>query len=388
MNNKLETFRHQTFFEALSMADSEKTHSQTIKWFFSLPKTIITNKTKSKILNHLFQLDHKIIFEDFKAETEIESIDIIIETKSDIFAIENKLKTSEHSDQTEKYSDILTKKYEGKKIHKAFLSLIGEKPQDTNWKVLDYYNLYNALSLADINQNEKEHYIFQDYLTTLSNLTTIIQEFSKNHLSFPIVFEEKMKKGEKILTGEPYQDYVLNQNMETILNKLFMYKLGKELSNKNNLDPFKFYVTESRGNGALVIQLKEYNYKGKQMAMFFTFQNNTMKISTSPIPQEEYLKSKKDQLTSDFYGNFEKTFHFEYLKDIENWYKFKYNNPKTKARVSVTQKLNKSECILNNEFDVLVNTLINTLKTAERLSSEFVDGLSTNKHDITPELEH
>jgi hypothetical protein len=52
MNNKLETFRHQTFFEALSMADSEKTHSQTIKWFFSVPKTIITNKTKSKILNY------------------------------------------------------------------------------------------------------------------------------------------------------------------------------------------------------------------------------------------------------------------------------------------------------------------------------------------------
>ncbi|MBT3729060.1 hypothetical protein HOF65_01960 [bacterium] len=56
--------------------------------------------------------------------TEIKNIDVYIEVDSRIFIIENKIKSSEHSNQTSKYIEKLKIEKESISIFPCFLTLI------------------------------------------------------------------------------------------------------------------------------------------------------------------------------------------------------------------------------------------------------------------------
>ena len=96
------------FFEFISAADAEKVHSQTIGWIFSKECDVFDRNQKSMILNDLISSkDNKR--EDFcpkKVNVEVYDIDILIETSDHLIIIENKIKSSQHSNQLFKYEYI------------------------------------------------------------------------------------------------------------------------------------------------------------------------------------------------------------------------------------------------------------------------------------------
>ncbi|MFM2249842.1 MAG: hypothetical protein RLZZ358_769 [Bacteroidota bacterium] len=101
------------FFEFIAAADSEKVHSQTIGWIFSKDCDVFESNEKSEILNALLIQKNKKN-EDFKPEkvfVEFDDIDILIETKKWLIVIENKIKSSQHSNQLYKYEYITAQNF-------------------------------------------------------------------------------------------------------------------------------------------------------------------------------------------------------------------------------------------------------------------------------------
>ena len=101
------------FFEFIAAADSEKVHSQTIGWIFSDNCDVFDSIDKSKILNELiFEASEEN--EDFtpsNTQVEFDDIDILIETKKWLIVIENKIKSSQHSNQLYKYEYITAQNF-------------------------------------------------------------------------------------------------------------------------------------------------------------------------------------------------------------------------------------------------------------------------------------
>lgn len=133
------------FFNRIGVADMERVHSAVIGWMFSDVCKALTANQKSELLCGLFNVT-PVHFKDFRVEVEHHNIDVIIitdeKTNPECWVIENKIKSSQHSNQLDKYVDIVQGKpvkigrithqitdYMNMTQHFCFLTLIGEDPQ-------------------------------------------------------------------------------------------------------------------------------------------------------------------------------------------------------------------------------------------------------------------
>lgn len=163
------------FFDAIGIADMEKVHSAVIGWMLSCNCSAFNITTKSELLQDIFQVkknDRVEQFDSIEVYIEWRNIDILILTKNKCWVIENKIKSSQHSDQLNRYAKILNcqklmsprqfqkylenpKSFETKNLkdnpykdyEKAycFLTLIHEKPitdeDKAEWKNTHYSQL-------------------------------------------------------------------------------------------------------------------------------------------------------------------------------------------------------------------------------------------------------
>ena len=93
------------FFECIAAADAEKVHSQTIGWILSDECGVFTQEERKSILQELL-LGQNVNFDIGRIKTvdvEINDIDIQITCDNCLIVIENKLKSSQHSNQLFKY---------------------------------------------------------------------------------------------------------------------------------------------------------------------------------------------------------------------------------------------------------------------------------------------
>ena len=99
------------FFNAIGVADMEKVHSAVIGWILSNKCNAFGIKEKSDILCSLFNIFPAVTFTHIVVKVEVYDIDILIKTESngteESWIIENKIKTNQHSDQLDKYVDII-----------------------------------------------------------------------------------------------------------------------------------------------------------------------------------------------------------------------------------------------------------------------------------------
>lgn len=87
-----------SFFDKIGVADMEKVHSAVIGWIFSDECKALTNQQKSELLCSLFHVMPSQTFNSFVVEVEHHDIDILIITDNDTcWVIENKVKSSQHS---------------------------------------------------------------------------------------------------------------------------------------------------------------------------------------------------------------------------------------------------------------------------------------------------
>ena len=347
------------FFEYLNVADSERIHSQMIAWLLSKDSPLGSER-KSTFLNKFLGLGQKAAdYKSIDAITEALSVDILIRADDDIYIIENKLKSSEHSEQLarylEKVEEAITSNAvffkDGKFRGAYFLTLIGEKATDEEWKNITYKELLDAMRTIEP-LPEGSDQIISAYIKTLTNLDLARDAFEKDHKKFKNVFtdggKKKTEKRFSELEPSPEAQYIANCQLETIFQKLFFRKIADDLSWKLENGG----VGETRGSAlcqvdfcksevpVLVLDDREYKFG-------FQVQGSSVKLNFQIV--DDYKKSQKKWIEG-VVGVF-RDFVKEKNKSSANL-KLRVNAPRSLAYVSLSYKSYKL-CPCEYEFDEL-----------------------------------
>lgn len=315
---------NKTFFEYIGIADMERIHSQILAWIFSTDCNALDEVQKRELLMTIFKLEN--VFEIKSILTESQRIDILIETDSDLIVIENKLKSSQHSNQLERYVELF------KRIHKVrpkfyFLSLIDETVKDPNWKRISYTKIFEAL--LELKLSSSPHsVILAEYITYLGKLSGLLRDFQSNSTKYDMVFRDgKKKKADKVnfIYKTEYEKFIADNQLETILQKSFLNILSQRI------DKVSTFVTDTRGDALIDFHLKHnILFGGKRYMTMIQLQNDVVKFAF--VIAEKYRASRKDWIQ----GVIPKMVEL----GSENRFGYvKCNRPKTKAYISISKKL-------------------------------------------------
>lgn len=316
------------FFNAIGVADMERVHSAVIGWMLSDDCEAFGSVVKSGLLCQLFGEEPSRVFSKIKVNVEVFNIDILIETedKNDIkecWIIENKIKSSQHSDQLDKYVRIITERFKvipEKNHHFCFLTLIDEKPQGDSqqrWKNFTYENLYFILANALVtgNKNHKHWIILNEYEKCIKELNDALSDFLDYPTNYPHVFtdgsKKKDEKDEQYLQhilgeSDKYGRYISECGLETIFQKCYLSKLWNEYLTTTTKE-HKWNISESRGNAALDIHypMIEDKSTGEKYKTQIEIQNGTFKVQifqdkdVNKTNQGDYFQNKwKDAFTT------------------------------------------------------------------------------------------
>ena len=248
MYRKSHEIMNGSFFDRIGIADMEKVHSAVIGWIFSDECKALTNQQKSELLCSLFHVMPSQTFNSFVVEVEHHDIDVLIITDNNTcWVIENKIKSSQHSNQLDRYYNIIKgepvkigrkiqsiQDYMQLKSHYCFLTLVGENPKCTNnvWENTTYKSFSTALKSVLSNDNRNSDYIIlNEYLCCITNLADALDEFINNHQQYPYVFVDRPNKKKR--TG----NYIADNGLETALaekkdvRSVKGYKLGIQFQN-------------------------------------------------------------------------------------------------------------------------------------------------------------
>jgi len=344
------------FFEFIASADAEKVHSQTIGWMFSPNSNGLSAKQKMHILSGLFD-NPDLAYTDFEVENvfvEFKDIDILIVCKSLVVVIENKIKSTQHSDQLNKYEKIIaeineftTKEYKPKFI---YLTLFGEPANNTNWKELNYLKLYDII---DSNLNEyfdssnidiHEQYILKSYLKTINQLTSAL-DWIENDLE---VREWVFKNGDFAksnvynydFSGKSYKvKYLAETGLVRFIQKYYYKKVIDYLDGQLPMNAAFYYESSSRNGGGLIqitfeelsftIDEEKYNIGYQIQGDSEKYNISNVKYNSSGEVELNKMKQIANLITD--------------LERLKNEFKFTRRNPgQSKPYISISNKLDQN----------------------------------------------
>ncbi|WP_158800212.1 PD-(D/E)XK nuclease family protein [Pedobacter sp. L105] len=335
-----------TFFEQIGLADMERVHSQMLQWIFSIECDAITNANKLSLIKGLFGLDVSSINEVY---TEYHNIDILIKTPEIIICIENKLKSSQHSNQLETYKKTLNSEFISQVVRFYYLTLANENSDDIDWICLSYRHLLNELRKVFITSKTSFYgQIFSEYLTTLDNIVSTAEDFLSSPQSYNIVFSDGSKKKAHKIKNSIYsrQELISANQLETIFQKLYFRAVLNEIGYQRD-----YFITETRGNAILGIVIKrsvKLMYKGAKDRLDFSMQFQNGGFKTFCV-SENYVTSSKNDIPPEITSAFDSLSilyaHTGYIKVS--------NAPRSKAQCSVTKRINNWGSFSVKDFAIL-----------------------------------
>jgi hypothetical protein len=322
-----------SFFEYLGLADVERIHSQFLAWVFSPNCDAIASSDKEEFFFNLFGIRGPII----SVQTEKENIDIIIESDKDVVIIENKIKSSQHSDQLERYVNYCEKNFKSFNRKYFFLTLVNEKTQkpkvvisDTiKWEKITYSDIYHkGFKLLNLKPKSNQSAIIQEYILFLKRLDSVLSDFQNNTIKYDKVFlEGGKKKQDKIQRNYNENEWFIASNqLETILQKCFLMRLVDEMTKSDAI------VSETHGDALVDFYIeKNIMLEGRAFKTMLELQGSNLKFIFSI--QEGYLSSDKSWITK-----------IEQIMDqlaVHNKFDYrKVNKPKKLAYISISKKIN------------------------------------------------
>ena len=358
-----------SFFDRIGVADMEKIHSAVIGWIFSDDCKALTNQQKSELLCSLFHVNPSQTFNSFVVEVEHHDIDVLIITNNNTcWVIENKIKSSQHSNQLDKYYKIINgepvkigrkiqhiQDYKHLKSHYCFLTLVNEKPQCTNnvWANTTYKSFSFALKKALTNANRNnDSVILNEYLCCITNLATALDGFINNHQQYPEVFLDGANKKKR--TGK----YIADNGLETIFQKCFLSHIrdkaqnfddfdisethGVALAEKKDIRSFKGYKLGIQfQNGSFKAQILNERINAN---VFWAFWNNIIKKTNNGVEINKRSFSEWNYNPS----KSQKGAYFSISKKIPNWYSKSVND-------------------IVSDWDTMYNECITVLKEIEKV---------------------
>lgn len=280
------------FFNRIGVADMEKVHSAVIGWIFSDVCNALDANQKSELLCGLFNVTPGRHFNTIRVEVEHHNIDILVITDEltnpECWVIENKIKSLQHSNQLDKYVDIVQGQQVKNKItdyvnmaqHFCFLTLIGEDPQCSRrvvWEKKTYNDLGGLLNNYSLSHNSStDAVILNEYLECIKNLTDAIDDFLSNHQNYPNVFIDGVKqKNSKLKTNGQangtYANFIAENGLETIFQKCFLSHIMKNTHNFQT----GFSILETHGTA--LAENKKWKTVNKT-ELGIQFQDGTFKV--------------------------------------------------------------------------------------------------------------
>ena len=170
-------------FDVLKVSKTEIRHSNMISWLLNpnenhglgdlfikgVVQRIVENDVEGKY--NIFQL-LLMDFYSFIIYREWKNIDLLLVSEDDriLIAIENKIGSHEHSNQLNRYRNILEKEYSEYQRIYIYLTPDGEEPSDVeNWSILTYTDIIEVLEATKkkINLLPDVELIIRNYLDTL-----------------------------------------------------------------------------------------------------------------------------------------------------------------------------------------------------------------------------
>mgnify|MGYP000874304586 CR=1 FL=1 len=195
-------------FKALNVSRKEIRHSNFLAYLLApnethgLSEIFLRRFLRDIFLNaknnsrNLFDIE-QINFADVLVLREWRNIDILIKLENDIIVIENKVNIQDHSDQLNRYKQIIDEQYPDLIKHYVYLTPFGSEPKDE--KALDHYILYSYIQVVDnLNSilevyhermNEKILTYAKDYIQTIRR--EIIMEEKLNEIALQLYTKHK-----------------------------------------------------------------------------------------------------------------------------------------------------------------------------------------------------
>jgi hypothetical protein len=278
--------RDRTFFEYLGLADVERVHSQVLAWILSADCRAYSEPSRCSLFHELFGFEPE---GTVTVHTEFEHVDLVVETADRVVMVENKLKTSQHSDQLNRYRAIGETKFRGKHVDHYFLTLVAERAE-APWKILSYDRLHDALMTIPVGP-DPHGYIVMDYIRSIGRLTAVVRHFATHHQDYDRVFlDGSTSKAEKRQRdwSDPRMAFVANNQLETILQKYHLKLLADEIKAR------AYTVGETRGVAFLDIYVQRgLLYAGEKYFTALQFQGGTVKFQ---FVSTRYARSSKEEV--------------------------------------------------------------------------------------------
>lgn len=214
-------------FVALSWVRQEIRHSAFLRWLLDPSETHgLNDYILQKLLKRISQrsVDNydaaPTIFDveswDLrKAEVlaEWQNVDLLIVSDTDKFvvAIENKVDSSEHSDQLQRYKKLVEKRFPEYKRMFVYLTVDGEVPSDDAYAVLNYQELADLVALCI---NRRADQINPDVLSFIGHYIEMVrrnivenseiqeicrQIYSKHKRALDIIFEHRPDRAIEVM---------------------------------------------------------------------------------------------------------------------------------------------------------------------------------------------
>lgn len=224
-------------FEIMDIIHTEIRHSNILAWLLN-PKSNhgLGDQFLRLFLKHLFYSNRETIktqitffdieifnLNDIEIRREFNRIDLLIISSSNnlIIAIENKIESTEHSDQLTRYWDIITKEYPG--YHKLFVYLTPEglTPSDqNNWILFDYGTIHSILKklleLRRTSLNDSVYDFLGQYATILRRYimgNSEIEEICKK------IYQKHQQALDLIFQYKPDIDLEISEILQDLIKK-------------------------------------------------------------------------------------------------------------------------------------------------------------------------
>lgn len=261
-----------SFFDLLALADVERVHSSVIGWLLSDGCNALSIEERSQVLHKLFGVEETKVYKEIKMELEWENIDIFWETKDEngidaCWVLENKIKSSQHSNQLEKYRECVEGIYQNRAKY-CFLTVIGEpaKSSEVEYKNRTYADLVAILKPYFEGSKAEPHWIIaREYFETIRRMTEVTETFLKTPANFPEVFTDGNKSMREKHNNPEWdklpedKKYISEKGMETLMQKYYLYKVIEAVLGKPQKTLIKrWHVGETRGNADMAIHFEKY----------------------------------------------------------------------------------------------------------------------------------
>ena len=325
--NSISQVEKTSFFEYLGLADMEKVHSQILAWMLSENCIALSSKEKVKLLQAITGSDKPFIIRNVL--TEESDIDIYVECADAIVVIENKIKSSQHSDQLLEYEAHVRSLNSQKSAFYVFLTLIEEKAKSGSWINCGYNKISKVLENCALSTANFDTTIAIEYRVFLKKLISVVLHFIDHPVEYKNVFTfGHVKKSEKRKAKfETYhQKFISDNQLETILQKCYLAKI---MENVALPESYQWDISETRG--VALVNCYSSNLIGlnnKQFKTVFQFQRGAFKFAFTV--NSDYNKSKKQELGSvvNILGDMSKNNHLGYTR---------HNLPQSNAWVSISK---------------------------------------------------